>query len=71
MKISVPLFAEDGEIIGHEEIEVTEMGTFGQWEGDFYKQVERIELGAYTKAHPDDVTSTLDLHYGYFKYQIV
>lgn len=71
MKISVPVFNPEGDIIDHEEIEVTELGIIGQWEGDFYKPVWQIELGDYTKAHPDDVIGTLDLHYGYFKYQIV
>lgn len=71
MKISVPIFNPEGDIIDHEEIEVTELESVRDVYCDYYRRVQLIELGEYTKAHPDDVMATLDLHYGYFKYQIV
>ena len=72
MKIQVDLFDTEGEVIGQEEIEVTEYEVKESYEGDFrfsYKQL--IELSDYTKACKDDVIAKLDEIYGYFKYQII
>lgn len=73
MKISVPLFDTEGEVTGHEEINVTEVESvrdfYGE-KGDF-NRVQLIELSDYNKAHPDDVAATLDKQYGYFNYKII
>lgn len=74
IKLTCPIFDQDGNETGSEVIEVTELEstneTLGLGDGSFRK-VQQVELSEIKHAHMDDVAATLDEYYGYFKYQIV
>ena len=75
IKLTCPIFDNDGNETGSEVIEVTEVGEHKEHAGDgigYIRTVTHIEIsGVSFRSHPDDVIATLDNHYGYFKYQIV
>jgi len=76
IKLTCPIFDNDGNETGSEVIEVTELKDESEWISDgiepsYFRRYTIIELSEVKHAHMDDVIATLDNHYGNFKYQIV
>lgn len=66
MTLQVEIFNEEGDVLGIQDIYYSEVGE------KFVDGciVTLIELGDIGMGHMDDVIATLDLIYGFFKYEI-
>jgi len=67
--LTVPLYNESGDIIGNEIIAYTEVREYYNRMAE--RRITVIEFESTPKAHSDDVSASLDLIYGYFKWEMV
>lgn len=70
MKTNVPLFDQDGNEIGSEEIEIIEIDEYRE-HIDSLSTITRVEVICSDKVEKDTIIATLDEIYGYFNYKII